>query len=595
LGLTGGVLLLLGGLGFAFSDHIGAAFKGMASNYSREDEDGAVGTGGKAGKRKKLGKGFEARSGDQYPRRAMIISVHNYLYANPIVDNPNPPNISRLIASLNIGLKIPLPQIIHLSDAAKKDARPPLKKVIEEGLTNFLKTTRNQDRILVFFIGHTREIDGEAYLVPLEGEMNDPKTLIPLKWFYTQLEQCSARQKVLVIDGNRYNAGQGEERPGSGPMGKKFAELLSKPPAGVQVWSACSADQLSHELGESSLGLFLDSMRLALTPEKGAKGALEGRIQKADDLVPVEALHKTMSTRMGTEAEKFKVKQLAMLAGSPPAEGADFDRTEEPAAIPALPTVRTGDIRLVQEIMNDISLPPLKGGQYNSDDVAFTMLPPFPDEQMKSYAGGQLPADSKLRKLIQETRIMMWAVSTAQAPRGLASEVTELRKTIGVDLSIMRDSYTDPGDGKAQEVFKNRVFEDSKAMARIVARLERTLERFKDKDDEELKEELKKAPMRWQANYKFVLARLQAQLAYLEDYQSQLGSVRKELPPLEKGVHTGWKLASKAKATDSLGKKYDRAARALYAELIKENRDTPWAVLAKREELTSLGLQWQPF
>jgi hypothetical protein len=53
-------------------------------------------------------------------------------------------------------------------------------------------------------------------------------------------------------------------------------------------------------------------------------------------------------------------------------------------------------------------------------------------------------------------------------------------------------------------------------------------------------------------------------------------------------------MASKEKASDSVGKKLERELRKLYEGLAKEYRGTPWEVLARREGLTRLGLEWQP-
>ena len=127
-------------------------------------------------------------------------------------------------------------------------------------------------------------------------------------------------------------------------------------------------------------------------------------------------------------------------------------------------------------------------------------------------------------------------------------------------------------------------------MSKIVARLENMLEDLK-----EVGEQKETAPKRWQANYMLILARLQATLAYLEEYQSLLGQMRKEYPQHDPAIHSGWKMASKENASDSLGKKLDRAARKFYADLAKDNPKTPYEVLGKREKLTALGLEWQTY
>ena len=56
--------------------------------------------------------------------------------------------------------------------------------------------------------------------------MDKADTLIPLKWFYEQLTKCKARQKVLVLDVNRYNQTFGQERPGGDEMGPKLDAML---------------------------------------------------------------------------------------------------------------------------------------------------------------------------------------------------------------------------------------------------------------------------------------------------------------------------------------------------------------------------------
>ena len=81
--------------------------------------------------------------------------------------------------------------------------------------------------------------------------------------------------------------------------------------------------------------------------------------------------------------------------------------------------------------------------------------------------------------------------------------------------------------------------------------------------------------------------------AYLWEYNSMLGQLRKQMPDLAPGQN-GWKLAAVEKPKgDSQGKNLEKASRKLLDQIIKDNPDTPWAILARREKLTALGLQWQ--
>jgi hypothetical protein len=116
-----GVLLLLAG-GAAGA----AMFFWPQIQRAVRDPDSLAG-----GKKTEQGEGTATGA---FPRRALVISVHNYLYANPL---PNPPkdetNIQALLATLGDKLKVPADQLIHLSDAADKEPRPPLKSVIRRG------------------------------------------------------------------------------------------------------------------------------------------------------------------------------------------------------------------------------------------------------------------------------------------------------------------------------------------------------------------------------------------------------------------------------------------------------------------------------
>jgi hypothetical protein len=263
---------------------------------------------------------------------------------------------------------------------------------------------------------------------------------------------------------------------------------------------------------------------------------------------------------------------------------------EGPAQPPALPSVNPGDLTLVKAIISEISLPPIKGGEFTSQDVSFAMLPSFPPEVMKQYQGADLPADSKLRQAVHKARVALWAISTSKPPQEIEADVKAARARFRVDLSIMRGSYGKPGGGEAETAFKNRVFEDSRAMAPIIARLEVVLDQLKDAGSEK-----EMAPKRWQAHYAFMLARFQASMAYLEEYQGLLGQMRKDLPEHDPNIHTGFRMASTEKTRDSSGKKLERAARKLYGELASEHPKTPWEVLAKREKLTALGLVWKAY
>src|SRR5205085_4760474 len=96
-------------------------------------------------------------------------------------------------------------------------------------------------------------------------------------------------------------------------------------------------------------------------------------------------------------------------------------------------------LTLVKEIMKDISLPPLKGGEGSGQDVPFALLPPFAPAVLKKYQGGDLPPEAKLRQAVHEARVALWAVSPSKPPPEIDAEVKAYRTKLKVDLSIMQD------------------------------------------------------------------------------------------------------------------------------------------------------------
>ena len=125
----------------------------------------------------------------------------------------------------------------------------------------------------------------------------------------------------------------------------------------------------------------------------------------------------------------------------------------------------------------------------------------------------------------------------------------------------MQDRYTNPGaagDRRVQAPRHGGLDEDRDRSSPSL-----TVARSKDLTEDDYEgSEAKEAPKRWQANYEFIVARCNAELAYLEEYSGLLGQIRKAYPePFDEKVHSGWKMASKQKASDAAGKKFDKAAR----------------------------------
>jgi hypothetical protein len=528
-----------------------------------------------------------------FPRRALLISVHNYLFANPVgagLPTKGARNIAGLPDKLSNGLRIPRNQIAHLSDAAGNgQARPPLRPMIEETLTKFLASSRPQDCVMVFFVGHAVETETETFLVPLEGELDRPETLIPLKWVNEQLSKCPARQKVLVLDVCRLNPVAGTERPGGDAMGAKLAAAIQSPPAGVQIWSACGPEQHSYETEQDPMGVFLDELQTNLERASEGKLQLQDHIQKPDERLSLQRLKEAVDASIQKEVGPQKLAQTTLLTGKPADGGAAYDPAEPMPAVPVVaaapPPLSPKKQSQITSLLADVAVPPVKPSMHDSG-IDFSNLPPFDAKKLEPFLtdAGQ-PTD--LRKTVHKTQVLLYAISGHATPAPLAEDVNELRKTLRGNLTTLRDGYRAPTNDTQ---FKNRIFNDEKDVARIMARLDEAHEDMKTAGEKRDAE-----PKRWQASYDFMLARLEAEIAYLYEYQSMLGQMRKEQPPRDKELHGGWKLAATTSLTgDSVGKKMAATSRKALDKLIKDNPGTPWEILARREKLTALGLEWKP-
>jgi hypothetical protein len=500
-----------------------------------------------------------------FPRRAFVICVSNYLYANPINYGVPGHSVHNLTERLSSGLRVPKDQVAELSDAAPQGlAKPPMKRLIEQAIREYLAGSRKQDRVILIFIGHATEIDDDVYLVPIEGELAKKETLIPLKWVYEQLSACPARQKVLIMDTARFNPGRGQERPGGGPMTAKLDEALKTPPDGVQVWSACTADQSSYEFDNLAFnnGMFLEGL-LDLC-NKG----LGGTIQRPDEAIPLAELEKAVNRYLKAELEPLQKVQTSRLAGNEPAEGAAYDAKESPPArlvvpSPALPDGNVAEARLVRGILREVDVPSVKAAK---DEMRLKpeSLPPFPAKALEPYK-----ADSGKTPFCE-------AVIQAQ----------KVLQTQG-DRERLQEYFNAPADKMAMN---NELENKGRQLAKARYELSEAEEALT-----KVEEQREKEPPRWQANYDYILARVKTQLAYLNEYSALLGQMRKDQqPPLDPKVHTGWRVASQPTVNDGLAKKYANDAKKLFDQLIKEHPDTPWEVLAKRDKMTHLGLEWQP-
>jgi hypothetical protein len=521
-----------------------------------------------------------------FPRRALLISVSNYLLFNPLhYGNPRdlPPgkypgsSTGVLVDTMNRRpLNIPGTQITELSDAGKNAFAIPgvstTKAVIENTIGEFVDTARAQDRIIVLFTGHGMEIGKEAYLVPVEGNRDDPQTLIPLSWIYDRLAVCKARQKLLILDVFRYPPARGEELPGTDAMTDDFDAKLRNPPAGVQVWASCIKGQQSIELEGGSV--FLQVLCKVL--QDGIAG-----IASPADALPLDRLVPKVNGRLVEILAPQKLAQQTRLSGTHIEEGGAAYNAAEPlpprlvlkAVAPA--GKKVAGLAMVKNIVDEINrLPPVRASQ---KQVQAASLPAFSAGALEEY-NADYKSWPELLAMAQDKDRYPLRAAVLQAIKVLRdSEKIKMKETFG---------------GPITPQVKKQFAATQQEPGIMIFQMETALAELKTAGQKRAQE----TSRRWLANYDYALARLQSRLVYLYEYNNILAQVRGDsLPPLEP-IHTGWRVGSQKKVqiSEPKVKEMVKNISKTWKRIAEENPGTPWAVLATRENMTALGLVWRP-
>ncbi|MBO0700515.1 MAG: hypothetical protein J2P46_19110, partial [Zavarzinella sp.] len=598
----------------------------------------------------------------QFPRRMLAISIHSYLYLNPLLngDDDSAGQAGRsgtdaAVKRLADRWRVPKDQFYHLTDVgvledkdqepkadpkpepkrvevkpipkkgppkepakkemakkgpAKKDTpdrmpekaddmpvikarrfvgTPPLKSVVEGTITRFLDTSRAQDRIVILFCGHVAEKKGEAYLVPLEGDLDDVETLIPLKWFYEKLAACPAQEKVVIYDVCRIDPEAGVERPHPGPMTEALEKALHTPPDGVSVVTSCSKGEYSIELASYFAPLNFErrdvkdngvnlhgSFFLSLVNFASFKGLLTGdnKLSSPKDDLPVDPMAAWIGDKVGEVVKrKFPDKTQTVKATVKRPPNAVAYNPEEPMPgrfeFPAPP--RTADPKAVVAILKEIQLPPVKSLRPDATPPSISDVLPFSEDALKEYLKGELKATDKPNEFQQA---VFDAVREMRALREAGSG-KNLPETFG--------------GGDMSDRAKEQLRKVQEVPALVESILQEQLENL-----EKVAEQKAKQPKRWQVHYDYVLAQVKLRICYVNQYNLALANFRGgKLPDLKDG-QTGYRLSAEMtldKNTPATYKEMFTEARKALADIAKEHPQTPWALLSKSDKSVAIGLR----
>ncbi len=523
------------------------------------------------------GKSPSRLSSDPFPRRMLFLNISKYIYFNNLTPGAGSQGSDLPTRTANkIAFEWRIPndkennQLFILSDTSgEKDFKPPIKNVLEKAIEDFCTTSRNQDRIVIYFGGHAVEIDDVAYIAPVEGEPDDPATLIPIQDVFKKLGECKAQQKLLILDVCRFNTQYGAAKPGSEPMTEKLDKLLHAAPDGVQVVTSCSTGENAYEIQETG-SEFLTAFRVQADRVKAMKQAAPA----PGDPLPIGPWMDAIKAYLATKRDNRAVQTVHM-AGEEPKAGVDYDKDEALAARFAWADVPKGVS--LDEITKTLQAAALPGIRKDLEvPASLGSVYPFDPEVMKQYAEDGIADD----QILQDPAKYPVRFATLHALQTIRE-----KWTFGDDG--LRESF----DGDVNDQAKKNALEDQTGPALLELELKEKWEQLK-KVKADLANEKSK---RWQALYQYALAQTKLRWAFVEEYRGALGKIRTDsLPKPEKGKAAGYRLASSSKMSSKRDiQEIADEARELLAEMAESHKGTPYEVLAKMHKNIAVGLKWE--
>ena len=131
---------------------------------------------------------------------------------------------------------------------------------LEQQVPEFLKKVGADGRLVVYYVGHAcKDSDGQVFLAPKDFRADQPAVNgRPLQWLVDLLEDCPAKEKVLLLDGS--HAGTGAENAAEPSSAEMIRALKLQPNRAllrkVFALASCQKGQHGLDLPGKEHGLF---------------------------------------------------------------------------------------------------------------------------------------------------------------------------------------------------------------------------------------------------------------------------------------------------------------------------------------------------
>jgi hypothetical protein len=236
---------------------------------------------------------------------------------------------------------------------------------------------------------------------------------------------------------------------------------------------------------------------------------------------------------------------------------------------------------LVEGILEELRLLPPTLGK-GAGDKKEEKKPAFEAKALAAYKPDKYTSVAQLRDRFQKFPKVFAQNNPLRAAFFEAVQVLEASQKLPLVATL---------DRPIQQKQKAEILDKQHRVGRVIFDLEQQLSRMKEAEEERDKEKSK----RWQANFDVAVARLEARLVHLLEYDFVLAQVRSDSLPELSGKQKGWRLGPRPTLSggEAKAKQLFKSVARRWKKIEENYPETPWAVLAQRESKLALGLEWR--
>ncbi|NQT89020.1 SUMF1/EgtB/PvdO family nonheme iron enzyme, partial [bacterium] len=133
-------------------------------------------------------------------------------------------------------------RVLVLTDKAEDRAAHPTLANVRRRIQELSNLAEKGDSLLIFFSGHGTQRDGESFVAPMDGSLEEA---ISLTWVKGELDKSSATTKLLILDACHSGSGM----KGVSPIATRLA-------SGLPLMLSCGVDEVSFPDSKTGRSVF---------------------------------------------------------------------------------------------------------------------------------------------------------------------------------------------------------------------------------------------------------------------------------------------------------------------------------------------------